>query len=79
MVPMSDGVKLATLVYLPAGQCLGAVPRRVPSHAVRHRAHRSRESWPYAARVLLFYPLDCRGTWSLDPQHRSEGVWEENS
>ncbi|CAN5916977.1 hypothetical protein BH11GEM1_BH11GEM1_06700 [soil metagenome] len=37
MVPMSDGVKLATLIYLPSGRCLGTVSRGVHSLAVRHR------------------------------------------
>lgn len=75
MVPMSDGVRLATLVYVPRGNIPGPFP------AVFMRTPYGIGSiiegmWPYVARGYAVVFQEARGTSYLDPKHKSEGVWE---
>lgn len=75
MVPMSDGVKLATLVYLPQGNITGPFPVifvRTP-YGIGSMID---GSWPYTARGYALVFQEARGTSYLDPKHKSEGVWE---
>ena len=78
MVPMSDGVKLATLVYLPKnpkGNIAGPFPvifMRTP-YGIGSLVE---GMWPYAARGYALVFQETRGTSYLDPTHKSEGVWE---
>ena len=75
MVPMSDGVKLATLVYLPRGNITGPFPVifvRTP-YGIGSMIE---GSWPYTARGYALVFQETRGTSYLDPKHKSEGVWE---
>lgn len=75
MVPMSDGVKLATLVYLPRGN----VSAPFPVILVRSPygiGGQIGDYWPYATRGYALVFQATRGTSYLDPKHQSEGVWE---
>lgn len=75
MVPMSDGVKLATLVYLPRGNTAGAFPVifvRTP-YGIGSMIE---GSWSYTARGYALVFQETRGTSYLDPRNKSEGVWE---
>ncbi|MEP6731067.1 MAG: CocE/NonD family hydrolase [bacterium] len=75
MMPTSDGVKLATLVYLPDGGISGPVPVvfiRTPYGI----GSQIQEYWHYAARGYALVFQAARGTFYMDPQHKSEGVWE---
>jgi putative CocE/NonD family hydrolase len=75
MVEMSDGVRLATLVYLPDDGTDGPYPVifiRTPygiSEAID-------SYWHYCARGYAFAIQACRGTAYWDPENQSEGVWE---
>ncbi len=75
MVPMSDGVKLATLVYLPAGNISGPFPV-VFTRSPYGIGSQIQEYWPYAARGYALVFQAARGTSYMDPKHKSEGVWE---
>ena len=74
-VVMSDGVGLATLVYLPAGDIEGPYPTifiRTPygiSGLVNQYFH-------HVARGFAVVLQAARGTSYRDPEHRSEGVWD---
>jgi putative CocE/NonD family hydrolase len=75
MVSMSDGVKLATLVYLPQGNVSGPFP------VVFVRSPYGIGSliqlyWHYAVRGYALVFQAARGTSFMDPKHKSEGVWE---
>src|SRR5205823_4273376 len=75
MVPMSDGVKLATLVYLPEGSISGPFPVvfiRTPYGI----GSMIQTNWHYAARGYALVFQAARGTSFLDPRHKSEGVWQ---
>jgi uncharacterized protein len=75
MVPMSDGVKLATLVYLPEGSISGPFPVvfvRTP-YGIGSLIN---QYWHYAARGYALVFQATRGTSFMDPKHQSEGVWE---
>ena len=75
MVRMSDGVKLATLVYLPQGNTTGRFPVifvRTP-YGIGSMIE---GMWSYAARGYALVFQEARGTSYLDPRHKSEGVWE---
>ena len=75
MVPMSDGVKLATLAYVPEGNIAGPFPVvfvRSP-YGIGSQIH---EYWHQAARGYALVFQATRGTSFLDPKHKSEGVWE---
>jgi hypothetical protein len=74
MVPMSDGVKLATLVYLPDGNISGPFP--VVFIRTPYGISMIGEYWPYAARGYALVFQAARGTSFLDPRHKSEGVWQ---
>ena len=75
MVPMSDGVKLATRVYLPRGDVSGAFPV-ILVRSPYGIGGQIGEYWPYAARGYALVFQATRGTSYLDPKHKSEGVWE---
>jgi hypothetical protein len=74
MVPMSDSVKLATLVYLPEGNISGPFP--VVFIRTPYGISMIEEYWHYAARGYALVFQAARGTSFLDPKHKSEGVWE---
>jgi putative CocE/NonD family hydrolase len=74
MVPMTDGVKLATLVYLPHGNVSGPFPVvfvRTP-YGIGSMID---SYWHYAARGYAVVFQAARGTSYMDPRHMSEGVW----
>jgi putative CocE/NonD family hydrolase len=75
MVPMSDGVKLATLVYLPQGNVPGPFPV-VFSRTPYGIGSMIEGGWPYTARGYAVVFQEARGTSYLDPKHKSEGLWE---
>ena len=75
MVPMSDGVKLATLVYLPRGNISGPFPV-ILVRSPYGIGGQIGEYWPYAARGYALVFQATRGTSYLDPKHKSEGAWE---
>ncbi len=75
MVPMFDGVKLATLVYLPQGNISGPFPV-VFIRSPYGIGSQIEMYWHYAARGYALVFQAARGTSFLDPKHRSEGVWE---
>jgi uncharacterized protein len=75
MVPMSDGVKLATLIYLPRGNVSGPFPV-IFVRSPYGIGGQIGEYWPYAARGYALVFQAVRGTSYLDPKHKSEGVWE---
>ncbi len=75
MVPMSDGVHLATLVYLPTGAGSGPFPVvfiRTP-YGISNLIDMF---WHYAARGYAVVFQAARGTAYWDPDSRSEGAWE---
>jgi putative CocE/NonD family hydrolase len=78
LVPMSDGVRLATLVYLPKnpkaniGGSFPVIFVRTP-YGIGSMIE---GMWPYVARGYALVLQETRGTSYLDPKHRSEGVWE---
>ncbi len=75
MVPMSDGVKLATLVYLPSADA----PSPYPTILVRSPYGISGSIggfWHYAARGYAVVFQATRGTSYTDPDNRSEGELE---
>lgn len=69
MVPMRDGVRLATDVYLPAGASLGgslpAILERTPYDKTRSETN----ARYFASRGYAFVAQDTRG------RYNSEGVW----
>jgi hypothetical protein len=75
MVPLPDGVRLATLVYLPSEEAPGPFPTvfvRSPygiSGAIG-------SFWHYAARGFAVVVQATRGTSYTDPDNRSEGELE---
>lgn len=76
MVPMKDGTRLATLVYLPDGP--GAAG---PFPVIFIRTPYGIGSlingyWQYAARGFAVVVQATRGTSFTDPDNRSEGTWE---
>jgi len=75
MVPMSDGVRLATLVYLPQGNVPGPFPV-VFSRTPYGIGSMIEGGWPYTARGYAVVFQEARGTSYLDPKHKSEGLWE---
>jgi putative CocE/NonD family hydrolase len=75
MVPMSDGVKLATLVYLPRGDISGPFPV-ILVRSPYGIGGQIGDYWPYATRGYALVFQAARGTSYLDPKHRSEGAWE---
>ncbi|CAN5892447.1 CocE/NonD family hydrolase [soil metagenome] len=75
MVAMSDGVKLATLIYLPQGDISGPFPV-VFIRSPYGIGSQIQEYWPYAARGYALVFQATRGTSYLDPKHKSGGVWE---
>lgn len=77
MVPMRDGVRLATLVYLPVGPDGADLG---PRHAVFIRTPYGisgliGQYWHYAARGYALVFQAARGTFRADPANRSEGEW----
>lgn len=75
MVPMPDGVRLATLVFLPTGNA----PARVPTILVRSPYGISGligTYWQYAVRGYAVVLQATRGTSFTDPENRSEGELE---
>lgn len=75
MVPMPDGVRLATLVYLPSGAAAGPFPVvmiRTP-YGISSLIN---DYWHYAARGYGLVFQAVRGTAYWDPANRSEGTWE---
>jgi len=80
MVAMKDGVKLATLVYLPDDGTDGPYPVvfiRTPYGIgnVLGRGPFIRGFWHYCARGYAVVLQACRGTAYWDPENRSEGIW----
>jgi uncharacterized protein len=75
MVPMSDSVKLATLVYLPRGDVSGPFPV-IFVRSPYGIGGQIGDYWSYAARGYALVFQAVRGTSYLDPKHKSEGVWE---
>lgn len=75
MVPMSDGAKLATLIYLPRGNVSGPFPV-IFVRSPYGIGGQIGDYWPLAARGYALVFQAVRGTSYLDPKHRSEGVWE---
>jgi len=74
MVEMSDGMKLATLVYLPDDGTDGPYPVvfiRTPYGITRMIDN----YWHYCARGYAFVIQACRGTSYWDPENKSEGEW----
>ncbi|MBN1223910.1 MAG: CocE/NonD family hydrolase [Candidatus Aminicenantes bacterium] len=75
MVEMSDGVKLATLVYLPSDGTDGPYP--VVFIRTPYGITPAIEAyWHYCARGYAFVIQACRGTAYWDPDNKSEGEWE---
>jgi putative CocE/NonD family hydrolase len=75
MVPMDDGVRLATLVYLPDGDVRGpfsTVFVRTP-YGITNSISRY---WHYAARGFAVVLQAARGTSYWDPENCSEGEWD---
>jgi len=75
MIEMSDGVSLATLVYLPDDGTEGPYPVifiRTP-YGIGGLID---AYWHYCARGYGLVFQACRGTCYWDPEHRSEGAWE---
>lgn len=75
MVPMADGVRLATLVYLPSEDAQGPFPTilvRTPYGI----SELSGTYWHYAARGYAVVLQAVRGTSYQDPAARSEGELE---
>lgn len=75
MVPMADGVRLATLVYLPSADA----PAPYPTILVRSPYGISGvigTFWHYAARGYAVVLQATRGTSYTDPDNRSEGDLE---
>jgi putative CocE/NonD family hydrolase len=75
MVEMSDGVKLATLIYLPDDGTEGPYPMifiRTP-YGIGGLIN---AYWHYCARGYGLVLQACRGTSFMDPDNRSEGTWE---
>jgi putative CocE/NonD family hydrolase len=75
MIEMSDGIKLATLVYLPEDGTEGPYPvifMRTP-YGIGGLID---AYWHYCARGYGLVFQSCRGTCYWDPEHRSEGTWE---
>ena len=75
MVPMSDGVRLATLVYLPSEEAAGPFPTifiRTP-YGISGLIS---QYWHYAARGYAVVLQAVRGTSYGDPAARSEGELE---
>ena len=74
-MPARDGVKLATLVYLPAGKgatdLLPAIFVRTPYGITDLIDH----YWPYVARGYAVVLQATRGRAYWDPANRSEGKW----
>lgn len=74
-VAMTDGVRLATLVYVPSGDIEGPFPTifiRTPygiSGLIEQYFH-------YAARGFAVVLQATRGTAYWDPEQRSEGEWD---
>jgi putative CocE/NonD family hydrolase len=81
MVPMEDGVKLATLVYLPDDDIDGPFPVvfiRTP-YGIGDMLGRGpfiQLFWHYCARGYAVVLQACRGTAYWDPEYRSEGIWQ---
>jgi len=81
MVPMEDGIKLATLVYLPDDGTDGPYPVvfiRTP-YGIGNTPGSGpfiRGYWHYCARGYAVVLQACRGTAYWDPDHRSEGIWQ---
>ncbi len=77
MVPMRDGVRLATLVYLPEGAgATGPFPVvfiRTP-YGISNLIGRG---YQYPARGYAFVVQATRGTAYTDPEYRSEGLWHD--
>lgn len=76
MVPMKDGVRLATLVYLPDGpKAKGPFPTvfiRTP-YGIGSLIG---TGWQYAARGFAVVFQSTRGQSFADPENRSEGTWD---
>jgi hypothetical protein len=75
LVPMTDGVRLATLVYLPSTEARGPFPTifvRTP-YGIGGLIN---TYWHYAARGYGVVLQAARGTSFTDPEHRSEGTLE---
>jgi putative CocE/NonD family hydrolase len=75
MVPMTDGVKLATLVYLPDGNVNGPFPV-ILIRAPYGISTLIESFWHYAARGYAVVLQAVRGTSYWDPSARSEGTWD---
>jgi hypothetical protein len=77
MVPMRDGVRLATLVYLPDGEgATGPFPVvfvRTP-YGISNLIARGYQS---PARGYAYVVQATRGTSYTDPEYRSEGDWHD--
>jgi len=75
MVEMSDGIRLATLVYLPKGDIEGPFPTiliRTP-YGITDFIDRY---WHHVARGYAVVLQAARGTSYWDQPNRSDGVWE---
>jgi hypothetical protein len=77
MVPMADGVRLATLVYLPDGPgAAGPFPVvfvRTP-YGISNLIGRG---YQYPARGYALVVQATRGTSYSDPEYQSEGLWHD--
>ena len=73
-VPMPDGARLATLVYLPEGGATGPYPTIFirTAYGIRNLIN---GLWPYPARGFALVVQSVRGTASAEPEHRSDGVF----
>lgn len=79
MVDMSDGVRLATLVYLPDDGTDGPYPVvfiRSPYGIGEARVGGIDVWWHYCARGYALVFQAVRGTAWWDPENMSEGIWE---
>lgn len=76
MVPMKDGVGLATLVYLPDGPAAKGPFPVVFFRTPYGIGHLIGSFWHYAARGYAVVFQSTRGTSFTDPANRSEGIWQ---
>lgn len=75
MVPMADGTRLATLVYLPAGEATGPFPT-ILIRSPYGISGLINTYWHHVARGYALVLQATRGTSYTDPVNRSEGALE---
>ncbi len=77
-VPMTDGTRLATLVYLPTSKEREALGKRFPTILVRTPYGLTGtidRYWHHVARGYAVVLQSTRGRTYWDPEYRSEGDW----